>query len=219
VRLTYAIGVANPALPMPLTFHNENYGTIFLSFDAVSVGTFFLFRFGACLLTLCLPSADKVPFVPTINIALAVHLFVMILFAMIALARLMKPMHSPEPTFMSHWVVRGLALIGASLSIYNAQISQHEHFADVHGALGLVLVLVTLLGPWLWHMLFSVHSSVPIVAVLVVMTQCVLGFIKMDSALLFAGVTIGLVVFLLLTEALFVNGFVAFASRKKTLHV
>jgi hypothetical protein len=154
-----------------------------------------------------------------ITISLVIHLFVMILFALLALARLMKPVHSPEPPFMSHWVLRCVALTGASLAIYNAQVSQHEHFADVHGALGLVLLLVTLLGPWLWHLLFSVHSSTPIVAVLLVITQCTLGFIKMDSVFLFAGATIGVVVFLLLTEALFINGFVAFASRKKTLHV
>lgn len=163
--------------------------------------------------------AAKNPFVPDINFVIAAHLLVMVLFSLLALARLMKPVHTVEPTFMSHFAARGLALLGASLSIYNAQKQQHEHVSDVHGALGLILVLIALLGPWLWRLLFAVHSTMPIVAVLLFMIQCGLGFVKMDSVILFACVSIGVVVFLLLTEALFVNGFAVFATRKKALHV
>jgi hypothetical protein len=199
-RLIYAIGFSKPSNPMPLSFHNENYGSLPIPFHEAK--------------------HEAVPFVAaSFNAALYAHMLAMLAFAFVALARLMKPAHTVEPTFMSHYVVRGLALLGVALSAYNTQTAHREHFDDAHGRVGGTIVVLTLLGPWMWRTLLSLHSSVALLALLLVLAQLALGFYKMESLWLFLGVSTAAVVLLLLTESHFANGWSQFASRKKALHI
>lgn len=199
VRLIYAIGVAEPSRAMPLTFHNNDAGSILLSFRAVV--------------------APKVPFIADVDVVLASHMLAMLLFAFLALARLTKPPHTIEAPFMRHHWLRIAALVGAALTVYHTQAARREHFADLHGAVGLVVVLLALAGPAAWRLVFGVHPSVSLLALLVVLAQLALGFLKMASFWLFLATSVVAVVVLLLTEAQFLAGWPNFVSRKKELHV
>ena len=144
-----------------MQFHNEDHGSALLQFHTRVARQFALGE---------------------ATVLLIAHIGGAVMLVLVALARAVAPPHATVVWWRAVSTVRIAALFAAVGAVMHVHHDARAHFADTHGLIGAGSIVVALVGPPLWDVVFA-DQRVRTVAVVLGLVQAGLGLYKVGSLL------------------------------------